>query len=186
MIDSSEFYEKFHAMGMSRLEIGADVRKISGQLVNAMKERDRGTGFGVSGPVACGKTMAVAAIAMFHHQTGNGIFAKRFKWVSWPSSLIWLNACISRGAGKEAEDFVELCSTEPVLVLDDLGAERIKGNYADDWGACQLDRIIENRYRAVLPTVYTTNLNAEELYKRYGGRMYRRLVLPNPICVVVS
>lgn len=58
------------------------------------------------------------------------------------------------------------------LVIDDLGVE-----YADDKGAfaAKLDMIIDARYEHLLPTVITTNLDAQRFKARVGARIVSRL-----------
>lgn len=58
------------------------------------------------------------------------------------------------------------------LVIDDLGVE-----YADDKGALasKLDMIIDARYEHLLPTVITTNLDAQRFKSRVGARIVSRL-----------
>ena len=58
----------------------------------------------------------------------------------------------------------------PLLVLDDLGAE--KGN---DWVQERLLELIDSRYRDMLPTVVTTNLLPKEIRGRLGDRANDRI-----------
>jgi DNA replication protein DnaC len=51
----------------------------------------------------------------------------------------------------------------PVLVLDDLGAERVT-----DWSREELASLVERRYGAGLPTIVTTNYDLDELVERLG------------------
>jgi DNA replication protein DnaC len=57
-----------------------------------------------------------------------------------------------------------------ILVLDDLGAEK-----ATDWAVSTISLIIDKRYRDVLPTVITTNLDPTQLEDQLGGRISSRL-----------
>lgn len=59
----------------------------------------------------------------------------------------------------------------PVLVLDDLGAEK-----SSDWTMEQLYSLINSRYKNLLPTIITTNLTYPEMEARYGERTVRRIV----------
>lgn len=59
----------------------------------------------------------------------------------------------------------------PVLVLDDLGAEK-----PSDWTNEQMYSLINYRYKTLLPTIVTTNLGAQELEAIYGERTLRRIV----------
>jgi DNA replication protein DnaC len=58
------------------------------------------------------------------------------------------------------------------LVLDDLGVEMVD---AKNWFRAKIDRLIEARYSAMLPTVITTNLEIETIADRVGERVMSRL-----------
>jgi DNA replication protein DnaC len=58
----------------------------------------------------------------------------------------------------------------PVLVLDDLGAER-----ATEWSDSQLFLLVDDRSVRNLPTIVTTNLTGPQLRVRYGDRVTDRL-----------
>jgi DNA replication protein DnaC len=58
----------------------------------------------------------------------------------------------------------------PVMVLDDLGAERIS-----EWTEEQLYRLADERSRNSRPTIVTSNLDGEQLRARYGARVIGRL-----------
>ena len=71
--------------------------------------------------------------------------------------------------------------TVPLLILDDLGRERIRGSYAEDWAASQLDGIINHRYRHEMPILWTTNVPAAHLVVLYGSALVSRLTGDNPL-----
>lgn len=58
----------------------------------------------------------------------------------------------------------------PVLIMDDLGAERLT-----EFAADRLIDVMDYRTRKQLPTVVTTNLTAEQIKARYDPRLVRRL-----------
>lgn len=68
-----------------------------------------------------------------------------------------------------AEDICSRMSSIDLLVLDDLGAER-----STDYALEQVYNIVDSRYRAGLPVIYTTNLTLEEL-KHPGDMRYARI-----------
>jgi DNA replication protein DnaC len=61
-----------------------------------------------------------------------------------------------------------------LLVLDDLGAERHKGN--DDWATEKLFSIINNRYNSMRATIFTTNCNLGGLKLKLGDRTFSRII----------
>ena len=99
-------------------------------------------------------------------------------WSSWPDEVNWLRA---HAIDPNVHDRIEELKTCSLLFLDDLGRERIRGSYADDWAASQLDGILNHRYRYELPIVWTTNLTLQQLAGIYGGAMLSRLTADNPL-----
>lgn len=64
--------------------------------------------------------------------------------------------------------------TVPLLVVDDLGTERVSES---QWGTEQLASLLTGRIDAGLRTVVTTNLDGTAMTKRYGDRLRSRLNL---------
>jgi len=58
-----------------------------------------------------------------------------------------------------------------ILILDDIGAEK-----ATEFVAETLYRIINHRYINMLPTIFTSNYNIQELAERIGERSASRIV----------
>ena len=148
------------------------------------------SGFGIGGTgTGAGKTCALAAIfrqyAMTSATEHAGTINKRpdpnLVWESWPSTVAWMRM------NAISDDFparVDRMIQAPVLFLDDLGSERIKGSYIEDFAASQLDLVVDSRYRDMLPTFYTTNLDLKGLTEFYGARLVSRLCGENPLCIV--
>lgn len=146
-------------------------------------------GWGIGGNTGCGKTMAMASMLRVHLTewarsvaTTNANMeykeASHILWVSWPDEVTWLR---SHALDPDAEfrlDRIKDCS---ILLLDDLGRERIRGSYADDWAASQLDGILNARYRNERTIIWTTNLTLQQLADIYGGAMLSRLTEDNPL-----
>lgn len=106
-------------------------------------------------------------------------------WVEWPQA-----AHVLRANAVVDPDFVaktvEAWSSVPILVLDDLGSERRKGDYQEDYACGELDFVISARYRNCLPTWYTTNLDQAGLVAMYGARMTSRLIGEAPLIVLAG
>jgi len=67
----------------------------------------------------------------------------------------------------------------PVLLVDDLGAERYT-----EWVQEQIVQLLDYRYRNNLSTIITSNLNLKELRDKVGERIYSRVVgLCKPILI---
>jgi len=113
----------------------------------------------LSGGPGCGKTVAAAFAAMRALASG-----KRAEWVKCTQA--------SREPifGDEAMARERRWRTAGLLVLDDVGAE-----FASDAWVATLASVLDARWDAEAPTVITTNLDADGLRLRLGGRTVDRL-----------
>lgn len=71
--------------------------------------------------------------------------------------------------GSDISDLCSRLAAIDLLILDDLGAER-----STDYALEQVYNIVDSRYRAGLPVIYTTNLTLEQL-KRPTDLRYARI-----------
>lgn len=76
-----------------------------------------------------------------------------------------------------ALSIINLYSYIPVLVIDDLGTEQFTFNGEANLLQSHIFTIINNRYKNMLPTIYTSNLSLEELqqkglHKKITDRIY--------------
>lgn len=148
-------------------------------------------GFGFSGPNGCGKTFALVSVVrrmleakLRADMPKRGLEALKAPWLSWVSWPEFVNRIRVRstvdGGLEEVSHMIESLVEVPVLVLDELGAERMRSTYDEDWAVSQLDAIVDGRYNDMRPTWWTTNLDGGAMMARYGGRMFSRLVHENP------
>lgn len=180
-------------IGMSRRERGARAAMVPPEIqarmpVEVVQLLQDGvlptSGFGLCGGIGKGKTMALAAllrvsIARFGKTAPLPLplpTLRAFCWCSWPEEAAWMSAHADM-----TESRVERLSTVPVLILDDLGRERVKGSYSDDWPISRLDIVVSRRNRECLPTLWTSNLDLDGLKALYGGSMVSRLTQDNPL-----
>lgn len=70
------------------------------------------------------------------------------------------------------EDILELARESPLLVLDDLGVERLT-----EYVAAQLFRLVDYRRGAELPTIYASNYSLAGLLGKWGEEDGGRLLL---------
>lgn len=118
----------------------------------------------IFGPVGTGKTHLAAAIT--RHLILNRTDAKYSSQANYLRQIrkTW-------DSQSESEDAVFQSFVLPrVLVLDDIGAAR--GNDND---TLRLGELIAERYDAMKPTVYVTNLTPETLKLTVGDRSYDRM-----------
>lgn len=180
------------AIGVGEREVLADPARTPMEIKRAMPRDDAKLfcsggmpkrGFGLIGGVGVGKSMAMSGFLRAHltHRLAEKVKGRGevqvdwVKWVSWPIFAGWLRSGAVERAG-EVREALETLSMLPGLILDDLGAERMRGSYQEDYARAELDLLIDRRYRKMLPTWFTSNLmQVEDLEQAYGARMVRRL-----------
>jgi DNA replication protein DnaC len=191
--------------GLSERERGAEALKVPAALARAIKEQAprqhadmmRGvipdSGFGLTGEVGTGKTFALVVMfaqllqAQWTADPRREVVSRNWlAWRRWPevTSEVRVIAAREQGGYAEAETMMKRLATVPALVLDDLGGERMRAEYEDDWVASMLDLLIDRRHNAMLPTWYTTNLARNEFMDRYGARLLSRLCGENTLVTV--
>jgi DNA replication protein DnaC len=118
------------------------------------------------GDPGCGKTHLASAI--YHRLTAAGL---PVAFVNWPSFLSYLREAFSPEA-RQARDATftarfDVVLRAPVLILDDVGAER-----GTEWTEEQLYRLLDHRTVNELPTVITSNCRPDELgHERIASRL---------------
>ena len=195
-----------HRAGMHRREVLATPAAVPQAVLDALRAAgcdDRRealvqgravASFGLAGAVGTGKSMAMAAwhkaglSARMREEIpriGRRAIRPGFTWAHWPVVVDDLRRKSAREGGlDDAHGLLVRFKTSHALVLDDLGAERLKGSYAEDWVANQLDLLIDERHGSMLPTWYTSNLTRDEFIRRYGSRLYSRLCSESPMVEV--
>jgi len=74
---------------------------------------------------------------------------------------------------KDNFEYIKDLSKTKFLVLDDMGTEGVSNSYGNVYSPT-ID-ILTKRYELFLPTICTTNLNIEDIGKRYGERLEDRI-----------
>jgi len=132
-------------------------------------------GLFIHGPTGTGKTHL--AVAVFSHWAragwADGSVEHQSRFISAPELLLRIRATYNK-TGEESEGWViRTFSLMPVLLLDDVGAEKIT-----DWSSSSLYSIISARYNAMRPIIVTSNLTLAQISEwepriasRLGGMM---------------
>jgi DNA replication protein DnaC len=156
-----------------------------------------GRAFGLTGGQGIGKTMCLAALvkAWAVQRTTGTIQARTtvpaddepatpasrggsVRWVNLPQFAEQLKIASIQDRGAIGVDaLVRSVSSASVLVIDDLGRERIaRGGYDEDLATSALDRIVDTRARNALPIWWTANVGPTQLVARYGAAFTSRLL----------
>lgn len=142
--------------------------KLSDAMVNYAEQfsdfRKDGRGLLLSGTVGTGKTYFAACIANRLIDKGYRVLMTNFARLT--------NQIQGTFEGKQ--EMIDDLNRYPLLILDDLGAER-KSEYMQE----MVFNIIDSRYRSGLPFIITTNLSLEEIKKPQDiayQRIYDRIL----------
>ena len=118
----------------------------------------------LGGPSGCGKTHLAAAIGNFRKDQGYPPLM-----VVVPDLLDQLRSTFSPNSNVTYDQRFEQYKLAEVLILDDLGTES-----ATPWAKEKLYQLINYRYVAKLPTVFTTSILQTKLDDRFSSRMLDR------------
>lgn len=135
--------------------------------INATSDEEKSRGLILIGPVGTGKSHLAAATFNALKESKACIF------VNVPELLERIRASYSSKSSEREDDIINAVKQCDVLILDDLGAERHKGD--DDWATEKLFTIIDFRYRNMRPIFGTTNCTPESLEDKIGPRIISRL-----------
>ena len=184
--------------GLANLELRAHWERIPAPIKSAIP--GHGGGFGLIGGYRVGKTSALAALtrreaekAVDRHiermaarpeedfllteaiKKGRLSAKPHVSWINWSTVIPEYRAKLFvREAQGEVESWIQdhLLDGHITLILDDLGADR---KTSQDWSGEVLARVIDERLRRELRTLWTSNCVPKELVHRYGGRTVSRL-----------
>lgn len=167
LLQASRLTKRFRERRFDNFEPRPEVAKAlatAKRFAERFKPGNTSEGLVLVGPVGSGKTHLAAAIANDLLERGVAVV-----FCPVPDMLADLRAAVRDG--REPEEVMDELRDAELLILDDLGAERVT-----DWVREQLFRLINYRYEQVLPIVATTNLTPEELEEHLGDRTVSRLM----------
>lgn len=113
-----------------------------------------------------GKSRMAAAVANAVHENGKNIVFQ-----SVPELLQRIRSTFGKQGGETEADIMKALLTCDLLILDDIGAEKLT-----DWVQDIMYRIIDGRYRKKKPILYTSNIEPKQLANQLGGRTYDRIL----------
>jgi DNA replication protein DnaC len=145
------------------LECKFETYQGNGKLVIALDEIARSDSHVIlRGNTGCGKTHL--AVAMVRDRN---VFKALF--ITVPDLLLKIRSSFNGGSESE-DEIIGRYSEIPILVLDDLGAEKVS-----EFAIATLYIILDRRIRECRKTIITTNLSKEEIEATFGARIASRL-----------
>lgn len=164
----SRFYTKsrIDKDGKSYFEKANQALKCSYQFIRDIESGKLSKGLLFTGPVGCGKTHLVAAIA-------NELLAKEHDvlFLVVPEFLDELRATFGDAGEFSESQLINRAQKVEVLILDDLGAHNFS-----DWTKNKIFNLINYRVNNGLPTLITTNYLPSTLSEVVGSRTVSRLL----------
>ncbi len=149
-------------MARGRSPSPQDQERFSRAVADARAFAEEPTGWLVfSGPSGCGKTHLAAAIA--NRCIGQG---RPAMFMVVPDLLDHLRAAYRPDSEIGYDDLFEMVRGAPLLLLDDLGVQG-----STPWADEKLYQLINHRYQARTPTVFTTARDIGELDQRLQTRL---------------
>ena len=143
--------------------------------IRASLERMRETrqGLYIHGPVGTGKTHVLWAIRkMLIKRLEENLPAQAGSYSRIYNITELIHKIRAEFDRRNGEDVLgELLEYDGILMLDDIGAEKIT-----DWVAETFYMLINRRYEGRLPTIFTSNLPVADLAERIGDRTASRIV----------
>jgi DNA replication protein DnaC len=118
----------------------------------------------LTGGYGCGKTHLAAAIANYQADEG-----RMFIFETVPDLMDHLRATFGPRSTTTLDRRFEEIKNTPLLILDDLGTQNMT-----PWTREKLYQLINYRYNAELPTVFTTPEIRDEMDERIRSRMMDR------------
>ena len=115
------------------------------------------------GNTGCGKTHL--AVAMIENKNYHDV-----RFITVPDLLLKIRSSFNNPSGVNEDEIIREYSEIPILVLDDLGAEK-----TSEFAITTLYIILDRRIRDCRKTIITTNLSKEEIEATFGARIASRL-----------
>jgi DNA replication protein DnaC len=142
----------------------------SAEVAELKKTILEGQGAFITGPCGSGKTHLAIALMLYWY--AEKFDPRRLKacYLSLPYFFLSLRNSFGRNTGDAEADIVERYSSISLLLIDDLGAQKIS-----EWSRESLYVLVDRRYREKLPTIVTSNLDLDQISELIDDRIASRL-----------
>lgn len=135
---------------------------IEGATTDHMTRVKRGGSLLLLGPTGRGKTWQ--AYGVLRALAESGAYCQ-WRFTTAPD----LFASLRPRSGVDSEQVYESYAEVPLLIIDDLGAQK-----DSEWTEEYLGRLIDHRWKWELPTLITSNVPADKFGDRFGHRVVSR------------
>lgn len=150
---------RFHHADYER-DVPATLKEV---FVSQLQKRD---GLYLHGDPGVGKTHIACALAKEIIEKGYSV-----KFFNTGKFLETLRGEFDKPSNPEEVGFFkEIMDFKGVLILDDIGSEKVS-----DWARERIYLILNDRYENMLPTIFTSNCDLEILSVRIGDRVASRI-----------
>lgn len=92
------------------------------------------------------------------------------KFITFSKLMMHIRSSFNERSVESEEFIIETYSKYPVLIIDDIGAEKVS-----EYSVSVLYLILNSRYEKMIPTISTTNMTSEEMSLAYHQRIVSRL-----------
>jgi len=184
-------------IGMSVDEVEAQLKLIPRALLTSIPELSlkclmagiflKVPGFSLCSRPGLGKTQAIAAFVregLLQNAVNSFPFRplpKELTTITWMNVPLTVSRWRLWGISPQVAEDIHRAQNAKLLILDDLGREVDKAGVGKDVATGHIDAIITHRDREGRPTIWTSNLDEDELLERYETPLYRRLTRLNPM-----
>ncbi|MCL6447589.1 MAG: ATP-binding protein [Armatimonadetes bacterium] len=161
MVELAGFPKRHLTLSLDQLEAK---EKVLPYIENYLENKKAGRGLLIIGPTGCGKTqLAVAA--------GAEIIRRYLETVNFVHLADLCNMFRKAIKDDDTEYRLErLISSKELVIVDDLGSIS-----ASEFDLANINSFIDTRYREELPTVFTSNLNRQDMTAFFGERVTSRI-----------
>lgn len=160
MMELSGFPKRHLTLSLDQLE----AKKTLPYVENWPDNKKAGRGLLVIGPTGCGKTQLVVA-------TGAEIIRRYLETVTFIHLADLCNMYRKAIKDSDTEYKLErLISSKELVIVDDLASIP-----ASEFDLANINSFVDTRYREELPTVFTSNLNRQDMTAFFGERVTSRL-----------
>lgn len=144
-------------------DFNAKMERCKGYCLHAQEALENGWGIYLYGNKGTGKTHLAACIANELILGGYEVLFTNFFEITKE-----IKSTFDKSSHEHEKDLIERITTIDFLIIDDIGTESLKKNGEDTWMQEKIYDVLNNRYNAKKPTIFTSNNSLAELVNERG------------------